>query len=158
MPEYPNLLVAHAVQCAQDSARWFGIDVVENIPHMTLCLAGEVGELANLVKKIQRGDLDWNDPDVQFKVRMEMTDVYVYLMNLCALTSTNMEAAYEVKRKENLERFTHCAKCNVMFKMHEEVDHAFEWPEDIWAELQEANREEKQEKSVPGSFTSVKDL
>lgn len=41
----------------------------------TLALSGEVGELANEVKKDMRGD---NDPEFRLKVKKEMADIILY--------------------------------------------------------------------------------
>lgn len=40
---------------------------------------GELGELANLMKKIRRGDYDINDPEIAAEVRYELADVAIYL-------------------------------------------------------------------------------
>lgn len=41
-------------------------------------LAGEVGELANFLKKVRRGDLPW-DAQTQMEVSRELADVQIYL-------------------------------------------------------------------------------
>jgi dCTP diphosphatase len=79
---------------------------------MTLALAGEVGELANLIKKIERGSLNFNDAKVQFEVHMETTDVFIYLLNIAGLLRIDLEAAYRVKRAENERRFGPGAQSN----------------------------------------------
>lgn len=106
MNEKPDMtLVEMANQCRADSTRWFPL-VAEDIPHHTLSLAGEVGELANLVKKIQRGDLDYKDSMVRHDVAMELTDAFIYILNIAALTRVNLHESYKVKRAENEKRFT----------------------------------------------------
>lgn len=98
-----DLLYQHAQQCLQDSLDWF--PEVTNIPFHTLALCGEVGELANIVKKIERGSLKWEDPEVQIAFKSEIADIYTYLMGLVALSSTDLKAAYEMKREFNANRF-----------------------------------------------------
>jgi NTP pyrophosphatase (non-canonical NTP hydrolase) len=104
-PRADVALTRLVMACMDDSMKWFGATVSYNVPHMTLALAGEVGELANLVKKIDRGSISWDDPDVQFQVKMEITDIFIYLLNLAGLTQTNLYQAFLVKRQENQDRF-----------------------------------------------------
>jgi NTP pyrophosphatase (non-canonical NTP hydrolase) len=98
-------LVQLANQCKEDSTRWFPL-VAEDIPHHMLSLAGEVGELANIVKKIQRGDLDYKDAMVRHDAAMELTDIFIYVLNIAALMRVNLYESYKVKRNENDKRFT----------------------------------------------------
>lgn len=46
-------------------------------------VTGELGELANLMKKVRRGDFDMNDPDTAHKVQVdiarEFADIQTYL-------------------------------------------------------------------------------
>lgn len=96
-----------AKQCVEDSERWFGDStVVYSIPHHTLAMAGEVGEFANIVKKIDRGSLNMGDARVRYDLAMELTDVFIYLMNLAGLLGVDLEKAYMHKRAENEKRFT----------------------------------------------------
>lgn len=96
-----------AEQCVKDSEDWFGdTGVHTSVPHMTLALAGEVGELANIVKKIERGSIRLEDARTRYDLAMEMTDVYIYLLNLAGLLHVDLEHAYKVKRRQNIERFT----------------------------------------------------
>lgn len=104
LPPQEMTLVEMANQCRADSTNWFPL-VAEDIPHHTLSLAGEVGELANLVKKIQRGDLDYREAKVRHDVAMELTDAFIYILNIAALARVNLAESYKVKRAENLRRF-----------------------------------------------------
>lgn len=93
-------------QCVEDSERWFGDQaIVYSIPHHTLALAGEVGELANIVKKIDRGSLDIKDANVRYQLMMETTDVFVYLLNIAGLLSLDLEKSYLHVRSLNEQRF-----------------------------------------------------
>ena len=93
-----------AKQCHEDSQIWFpGSD---NIVHHSLALAGEVGEFCNIVKKIDRGSLDINNPTVRFDLMMELTDVYVYTLNLAHLLHMDLEQTYMHVRSNNSKRFT----------------------------------------------------
>jgi NTP pyrophosphatase (non-canonical NTP hydrolase) len=92
-----------AMQCQEDSQRWF--PDANHVPHHALSLAGEVGELCNIVKKLERGSLDIRDAGVRYDLAMELTDVYIYLLNLAGLLKVDLEKAYMYKRSENEKRF-----------------------------------------------------
>lgn len=95
-----------AVQCYEDSKRYFGdSDVVDNLGHHVLSLCGEAGELANLVKKLERGSLDPKDASVQWDLRMETVDVLIYLLNVAALLRLDLYQGYMHKRAINHARF-----------------------------------------------------
>lgn len=95
-----------AKQCIADSERWFGdTDCVYSIPHHTLAMAGEVGEFANLVKKVERGSLKIGDAPTRLKLAMELTDAFVYMLNLAGLLGIDLEKSYNYVRGENEKRF-----------------------------------------------------
>jgi len=95
-----------AKQCVEDSERWFGdVDAHHSVPHHALALAGEVGEFCNIVKKIDRGSLLFSDAKTRVDLAMELTDVYVYLLNLAGLLDIDLERSYEVVRGKNETRF-----------------------------------------------------
>jgi NTP pyrophosphatase (non-canonical NTP hydrolase) len=96
-------LVALAKQCQDDSERWFPNS--NNIIHHSLSMAGEVGEFCNLVKKVDRGSLDIRTPQVRYDLAMELTDAFIYLLNLAGLMHIDLEKTYMMKRAENEKRF-----------------------------------------------------
>lgn len=96
-------LFALAKQCHEDSLRWF--PHTHNIPHHTLSMCGEAGEVANIVKKLDRGDLNIGDANTRYKLMMEVTDVFVYLLNISYLLGLDLEKAYMHVRAENEKRF-----------------------------------------------------
>lgn len=112
-----NLLIVLARQCVEDSRRWFpdvapGPDdtprqTIMQIVHHTVAMFGEVGEFANIVKKIERGSLDLNDGEVQFNLRDELADVLIYLLNLAGMLKIDLLYAYNDKRERNEVRFSH---------------------------------------------------
>jgi NTP pyrophosphatase (non-canonical NTP hydrolase) len=104
----PSRTAELSLQCVQDSIRWFGDTVTDTnaIPHHTLALAGEVGELANIVKKIDRGSLNGRAPVVRHMMAMELTDVFIYVLNLAGIMGIDLEEAYKIKRAENEQRFS----------------------------------------------------
>lgn len=103
--ESTGRLNALARQCHEDGDRWFGDMDVNNIIHHTLALCGETGELANLVKKIDRGSLDFHDPATKIKLASELTDVFVYVLNLAYLFRVDLERSYLHVRAANEIRF-----------------------------------------------------
>lgn len=95
-----------AKQCVEDSERWFGDSAcVYSIPHHALAMAGEVGEFANIVKKIERGSLDIRTPKVRHDLAMELTDVFVYMLNLAGLLKIDLGRSYDMVRANNERRF-----------------------------------------------------
>ncbi len=104
-PEFKDMTLEDiALQCLTDSRKWFP-DHSSDMGYLTICLAGEVGEFANLIKKGMRGDYQINDPQYEYALAMELTDVFIYLMNLAGLMGIDMEKLYQMKRDINAERF-----------------------------------------------------
>lgn len=107
----PSVTPSHTyklqLQCVQDSDRWFGDQGThQSIPHQVLAMCGEVGEVANLIKKIERGSLDIRDAKTRNELAMELADVYTYLLMIGGMLHLDIERAYEVKRIYNQERFS----------------------------------------------------
>ncbi len=98
----PTFLLSQ--QALEDSRRWFP-ESAESVAFTTLALAGEVGEVANIVKKIERGSLRWTDAKVRYDLAMEIADVYTYLVVLAGQCGVDLEKAYAAKRIENAQRF-----------------------------------------------------
>lgn len=95
------------IECINDSRDWFP-DVADDMVHHTLSMAGEVGEFANVLKKVQRGSMD--NRCAQEMLRDELTDVFIYLCNIAALLDMDLEREYERKRNYNVNRFGHDAQ------------------------------------------------
>lgn len=62
-------------------------------------IAGEVGELAGVLKKVRRGDIDWDE--ALLKASHEMADVVIYLDLLAS--RLNIDLGQAVRRKFNLK-------------------------------------------------------
>lgn len=78
-----------------NSRRWFPevtkAGLTNEIIHMTLGIAGEVGEVAEHIKKAHRygPDAAWTlDP---MAIGFELADVLTYILNLAALLDLNMD-------------------------------------------------------------------
>lgn len=69
------------------------------IAQWTLALAGEVGELANFVKKIERGDYSDKDPYVRKQIAKELADIITY----ADLIYTKLEMQTEVELMDKFE-------------------------------------------------------
>jgi NTP pyrophosphatase (non-canonical NTP hydrolase) len=92
------------VQSAQrDSDRWFP-EAGRNIAHVALALGGEVGEVQNIVKKIDRGTVKLED--VRAHLRDELADVFTYFLDLCSLVGSDILYDYFTKQTYNNERFS----------------------------------------------------
>jgi NTP pyrophosphatase (non-canonical NTP hydrolase) len=101
-----GVLVQLEQQALEDSERWFpNMQGNGLLHHHALALCGEAGEFANVVKKIQRGSLDPADAKVQWMLRKELTDVFVYLLNLSGLLGMDLEATNAIVRVDNERRF-----------------------------------------------------
>lgn len=105
-----DLLKNLAQECVEDTERWFGDKDVNNLPFMALALAGEVGEVANLVKKIERGSVELGE--VADNLDEEIVDVFTYLLNIAGLRGLDLHQGYKNKRALNELRFN---KSNVAF-------------------------------------------
>jgi NTP pyrophosphatase (non-canonical NTP hydrolase) len=102
-----SLLGQLSIQCIEDSIRWFGDSALhDNVPYLALAMCGEAGEFANVVKKIQRGSLDPNSPETRVRLAEELTDVFVYMLNIAATLDIDLLKMYEIVRAKNEIRFT----------------------------------------------------
>lgn len=73
-------------------------------------VAGEVGELCNLLKKARRGDFNFNEQPRLMDVRNEIADVFIYLDLLAARLNIDLRDAIidkfnEVSRKRGAPYF-----------------------------------------------------
>lgn len=86
--------------------RW-GRSVDEASPavleHSVLCLVAELGEFANTLKKVNRGDIPYED--ARGHLEEELTDVFIYLMQIANQMGVNLEESYLRKLEKNRERF-----------------------------------------------------
>ena len=73
------------------------------IVHSVIALAGEVGEIANLVKKFDRGDADV--AQVIAGLTDELADVLAYVFKLAYQCDIDLEQAYLSKMETNTDRF-----------------------------------------------------
>lgn len=111
-----NPLLTELVEvCLADSKRWFpdvcpqpddsSRQTVMHLTHHTLAMFGEVGEFANLLKKIERGSLSLDDQDVYNDLAEELTDVLIYLLNIAGILKVDLLDEFNRKRMLNEGRF-----------------------------------------------------
>lgn len=99
----------------RDSAAWFpgvherGHDAI--ITHFTLGVAGEAGEVADVVKKadicglVPSCDLHADGKHSAEALASELADVLTYTLALAHEAGVDLDAAYEAKRRVNVERW-----------------------------------------------------
>lgn len=80
-------------------------DKALDLGHHVMSLCGEVGEVANIVKKMQRGTLNPEDEDTQVELASELVDVFIYVLSCAGIIGMNMEEFYGAKREFNVTRF-----------------------------------------------------
>ena len=101
-PNAPTTLQGIVDQCESDSERWFP-DRADDLPFMVLALAGEVGELANHIKKMARGSVTYDQ--IRKDASEEAIDIFIYLCNIFAALGIDPVAEYHRKREFNERRF-----------------------------------------------------
>lgn len=78
-------------------------DNLQALEHLVVCLSGELGELANLVKKIRRGDKDLETS--RDGLVDETADIFIYTLKLANQLGFNLQDAYDNKMDFNRSRF-----------------------------------------------------
>jgi NTP pyrophosphatase (non-canonical NTP hydrolase) len=97
-----NTLKELANKAMEMSLHWFP-EVADSLQHHTLGLAGEVGEFANLVKKIDRGDTTVEE--IREQLGEEAIDVLIYLLNIFAVLEIDPDMVLYNKNNANWDRF-----------------------------------------------------
>ncbi len=102
---FPEMTLGEiAMQCVDDSQDWFPGRAAD-MGYLTIALAGEVGEFCNLIKKGMRGTFEIDDPQYVGKLAFELTDSFIYLMNIAGQMGIDMNQMYQMKREMNHDRF-----------------------------------------------------
>ncbi len=96
--------------CSHGWAWDWSMDVgqnVENLQKGVVAMTGEIGEFANLVKKVTREHNAGNElPDgIVDKMREELVDMFIYLVKLVQLLDMDLSDSYFKKMTFNAERF-----------------------------------------------------
>lgn len=97
---------------------------------------GEVGEFANLLRHVQRGD---TDPRTRVHLEEEWTDMLIFLLDIAARLDIDAEKNYEAKMRYNETRFHSVEKELEVEDMQELERLALDWEQCVACELS-ANR------------------
>lgn len=100
---------------------------------LLVALLGELGEMANLIKKVARGDCTLND--IQKEMRSELADVFIYVIKMADQANINLEEAFLNKLEYNEVRFRSFEKGN--------------------REVASGEREDETEEVLPASLESL---
>jgi NTP pyrophosphatase (non-canonical NTP hydrolase) len=90
------------VACTADSERWFP-HLKDDLKHQVLGLCGEAGELANLIKKWDRGTM--SEEELSMLAAGELADILVYLCTTANVLNVDLEKEFNDKRRINDVRF-----------------------------------------------------
>lgn len=89
------------------SNKWFGdTGKDKDIVHLALSLCGEAGEFANIIKKVDRGSLNFSDAHTRYMAIEELTDAFIYILNIAALMKVDLRRSYDSVQQRNDARFT----------------------------------------------------
>lgn len=64
-----------------------------NLPEWACAVAGETGELCNVIKKVHRGDYTLDEANKQELISDEAADIVIYLDILCQRAGLDLAAA-----------------------------------------------------------------
>lgn len=85
---------------------WNKGDKVNGLMRGTVCLTGEVGEFANVLKKVIRhNERGFPTEELWAAMREELADVFIYLIKLADLLGMELDKAYFDKMSKNAQRF-----------------------------------------------------
>jgi len=76
---------------------------LQELEHLVVCLVGEVGEFANELKKVVRGDTSYEERKAA--LAEELADTFIYLVKIAAQTGVDLESEYLKKLEKNRQRF-----------------------------------------------------
>jgi len=100
-----------ARQSLRDCYEWFpGWDaepVMNQVVHYGLGIAGEAGEVVEIVKKLHGGrpGYELSDPKIRERLAEEICDVMQYCGDLAAVLDLDIDYAMQRKRTANGKRF-----------------------------------------------------
>lgn len=86
-----------------DTEKWFP-STKDDVCYLGLCLAGEVGEVLNHIKKYERGSK--NMAELRMDAADELADVLIYLAMLANALEVDLAYEYDRKRVINEARFS----------------------------------------------------
>jgi len=87
---------------ATDSTHYFP-SLEQGYAYLGVALAGEVGEICNMIKKYERGSITADE--MQHVIYEEAPDVLIYLVMLADFAGIDLEGAYRDKKEYNERRY-----------------------------------------------------
>ncbi len=91
--------------------KWKGVSYDEKLLYLSIALAGEVGELSNVVKKRHRKKIhelkadDINEEEYKKKITEELVDVFVYTVLFSNELGIDLEKEFYKKMEKNKIKF-----------------------------------------------------
>ena len=92
--------------------KWWDVEsdtgYIHRLEFLTLALTGELGEFANIVKKISRDHMSFKskpDDERLEHLKEELTDCFIYLMVIANFLDIDLEKQYFKKLEFNKKRF-----------------------------------------------------
>jgi len=79
-----------------------------DLEHLVVCMLGELGEYANVLKKVIRGDLSY--AEAESSLHEELTDLFIYIIKIAGQSGVDLESSYLKKLNYNEVRFAHWSK------------------------------------------------
>lgn len=76
---------------------------LHELEHLVVCLVGELGEFANILKKVRRGDFSL--ASAKGELDEELVDVFIYLLKIAGQFNVDLESGYENKMLKNASKF-----------------------------------------------------
>lgn len=80
-----------------------GKDNLDQLEHLVVCMLGELGEFANILKKVRRGDFELEE--VKKDLDEELVDVFIYLIKVANQFDVALEDGYKNKLEKNRKKF-----------------------------------------------------
>lgn len=97
-------LAEYVEQCKVDSIAWFGEDNAKALTVHALGLAGEAGEVVNIVRQLLNGQVKW-DQDTWSQLAVEVIDTLTYVFTIANILQVDLDQTFWNKREFNVERF-----------------------------------------------------
>ncbi len=82
-------------------------DFLDRLEYIVVALAGEIGEFANLIKKMRREYLHMRIERREYleSLKEELTDIFIYVLIASNLLDMDLEEWYRRKTEINKDRF-----------------------------------------------------
>lgn len=104
MPSYTDGMTLRDIQRieARDTKSYFP-NHAETLDYLAIAMAGEVGEVCNVIKKFDRGSI--NGALLREELSKELPDILIYLVMLAEKVGVDLQQAWIDKKEYNDSRF-----------------------------------------------------